>query len=250
MPVPSPLLKGSGGLAQPDPVTYGDVDGSGTVTATDALLAQKAFLGQVELDERQKKAADVNGDGMVNATDALLIKKYALGEIDQFPVEKEERAPQRVRTLRNDIASLKTEIAMLQPFEELPPWRRKRLVKATNLSDEADILVEDPDNFTAAKTKYDEALRLYKDDQPPPNGGNGSNGNGSNGNGSNGNGSGENGSGENGSENGGSQRLPMEPSPRRQGESGGEMFAGVNDTALVLGAGVAATGIIALIASG
>jgi len=250
MPVRSPALKRSRGLAQSDSVTYGDINGNGNVTATDALLAQKAFLGQVTLNERQKKAADVNGDGMVNATDALLIEKYALGEIQQFPVEKEEQEPQRVRNLRADIASLETEIAMLQPFDELPSWRRKRLVRATNLADEANILVEDPDKFTEAKTKFDEALRLFKDDTPPDNGNgdNGSGGNGSNGNGSGGNGSGENGSNENGSGGNGSNRNGSNTG--LPGDSDQQMIAGVDNTALVLGAGVAATGLIALVASG
>lgn len=221
MPVPSPLLASQSGLAQNDGVKYGDIDGSGTVTATDALMAQKAFLGQIELNDRQKRAADVNGDGMVDATDALLIEKYALGEIDKFPIEKEEREPQRLRNLRADIASLQTQIAKLRPFDELPPWRRKRLVKAVNLADEANILVEDESKFTEAKTKYDEALRIFKDDQPPEDG---------QGNGGSSTGSGEsNGSGSSGDSN--------------------QMVAGVDDTTLVLGAGVAATGLIALAAS-
>jgi len=233
MPVQSPLLKSTKGLSQSNGVKYGDVDGSGTVTATDALMAQKAFLGQIELTDRQKRAADVNGDGMVNATDALLIEKYALGEIDKFPVEKEEREPQKIRNLRADIATLQTNIAKLRPFDELPPWRRKRLVKATNLADEANILVEDEDQFSEAQMKYDEALRIFKDDAPPESGtGNGgsSTGGSSNGDPSNEGGSGGDGSG---------------------GASGGsdQMISGVDDTTLVLGAGVAATGLIALAAS-
>jgi uncharacterized membrane protein YgcG len=210
-------------------VTYGDINGNGTVTATDALLAQKAFLGHLTLNERQKEAADVNGDGMVNATDALLIEKRALGEIEQFPVEKEEQEPQRVRNLRADIASLQTQIASLRPFDELPPWRRRRLSRAIALADEANVLVEREETFTEAKTKFDEALRLFKDDSPPddPGGGNGLTGNGSGGNGSSGNGG-------------------------NSGPGGGpdqQMIAGVDDTTLVLGAGVAATGLIALVAS-
>lgn len=259
MPVQSPLVKRSRGgsqggpsrgLSQEDSVTYGDIDGNGNITATDALLAQKAFLGQIDLTERQKKAADVNGDGMVNATDALLIEKYSLGEIDKFPVEKEEQDPQKVRNLRNDIASLETEIALLRPFDELPPWRRKRLKRAVTLADEANILVENIDKFTEAKTKYDEALRLFKDDTPPEGGG-GSGDNGSGGGGSGGNGSGGgNGNGSNGgdSNGGGSNGSVIGGSTGGSAES--EMFAGVDDTALVLGAGVAATGIIALVASG
>lgn len=226
MPVRSPALKRSTGMAQTDSVKYGDIDGDGTVTTSDAYLAQRAFLGQVELDERQKKAADVNGDGIINATDALLIEKYFLGEIDKFPVEKEQKEPQKVRNLRSDIASLETRIANLRPFDELPSWRRKRLKKAIDLADKANILVENEDRFTEAKTKYDEALRLFKDGTPPENGG--SNGNGGNGNGGNGGGTVVDG-----------------------GVGGdGQIVAGIDNTALVLGAGVAATGIIALVASG
>jgi len=229
MPVTSPLLASQSGLSQDDGVKYGDVDGNGNVTATDALMAQKAFLGQIELTDRQKKAADVNGDGEVNATDALLIEKYSLGEIDKFPVEKEEKEPQKIRNLRSDIASLQTQIAMLRPFDELPPWRRKRLVRAVTLADEANILVEDESKFTEAKTKFDEALRIFKDDQPPENGQ--GNGGSSNGSGSSG------GSGSGGSDGSGGS------------EGSDEIVSGVNDTTLVLGAGVAATGLIALVAS-
>ena len=234
MPVPSPALKRSRGASPSDSVTYGDINGTGSVTAADALLAQKAFLGHLSLNERQKKAADVNGDGMVNATDALLIEKRALGEIEQFPVEKEEKEPQRVRNLRADIASLETQIASLRPFDELPPWRRRRLSRAIALADEANVLVEREETFTEAKTKFDEALRLFKDDSPPDNPGGGP--------GLTGNGSGANGSGSNGSGGTGGGSGPSD-GPDQQ------MIAGVDDTTLVLGAGVAATGLIALVAS-
>lgn len=238
MPVQSPLLKSSSGLANTGGVRYGDIDGNGNISATDAYKAQLFFLGKISLTPEQQKRADVNGDGRVDATDALLIEKYALGEIDQFPVEKEEREPQKVRDLRADIASLQTEISMLRPFGDLPPWRRKRLKNAVSLAGEANILVEDEASFSKAKAKYDKALRLFKDDQPPEN----TNGGGSNGGSNGGSSNGQNGGSSGGQENGGGE------SSVGSGDSE-QMVSGVDNTTLVLGAGVAATGIIALIAS-
>ena len=60
----------------------GDVDGDGTVNASDAAeaLIAAAILGaggDPELTEAQQTAADVNGDGDINAADATIILQYA-----------------------------------------------------------------------------------------------------------------------------------------------------------------------------
>lgn len=62
--------------------TLGDIDGSGTVNASDAanVLIAAAAIGAGKdsgLTAAQKKAADVNGDGSINATDAAIILQYA-----------------------------------------------------------------------------------------------------------------------------------------------------------------------------
>jgi|GEM_PF-2315609 len=58
--------------------------GWGGVNATDALLAQKAFLGTVTLDSLQKLAGDVNNSGAINNSDALDIVKRYVGQISAF----------------------------------------------------------------------------------------------------------------------------------------------------------------------
>ena len=69
-------------------VTYGDVDGSRTINASDALLVLQAAAKIKNLDEQQKLCANVNGDASVNANDALLILKHAAKIINKFPVEE------------------------------------------------------------------------------------------------------------------------------------------------------------------
>lgn len=58
---------------------YGDVDGDGSVTITDATIIQKASIGLVDLNEDQIKCADVTGDGRVSISDVTLIQKYIAG---------------------------------------------------------------------------------------------------------------------------------------------------------------------------
>ena len=57
----------------------GDVNGDGSVTPDDALMALRAAMGLVSLDEAQTAAADMDLDGNVTLTDALLILRRAMG---------------------------------------------------------------------------------------------------------------------------------------------------------------------------
>lgn len=59
-------------------------NGWGGVNATDALLAQRYFLGTSTLDTVQVLAADVTNSGSVNNTDALDIVRRYVGVIDTF----------------------------------------------------------------------------------------------------------------------------------------------------------------------
>ena len=67
---------------------YGDTDGSGDISVTDALLALQGSVGKISLSDSQVTAADVDGDGKITVTDALLILQKAVAKIDAFPVEK------------------------------------------------------------------------------------------------------------------------------------------------------------------
>ncbi|MGI6265072.1 MAG: glycoside hydrolase family 3 C-terminal domain-containing protein [Acutalibacteraceae bacterium] len=70
------LLDGTG-----EPVMAGDVDGSGDVTAADALMALQAATGKITLTADQQKRADVDGNEGVTAADALMILQAATGKI-------------------------------------------------------------------------------------------------------------------------------------------------------------------------
>jgi len=62
-------------------------DGSwGGVNATDALETLRYFSKLTQLDSLQMKAADVNNSGTINATDALLIVSRYAGKIDKFDI--------------------------------------------------------------------------------------------------------------------------------------------------------------------
>lgn len=60
----------------------GDVDGDGEVTVADALLALRASMGLVELDEAQQAAANVDGDEEITVADALLILRASMGLLE------------------------------------------------------------------------------------------------------------------------------------------------------------------------
>jgi hypothetical protein len=54
------------------------------INATDALLAVQGFAGITQLSDFQMEIADVNDSGSVNATDALLIAQFGLGNETSF----------------------------------------------------------------------------------------------------------------------------------------------------------------------
>ena len=61
-------------------LVYGDIDGDGTPTSNDALLALRQSLGlDKEFTEIQFLVADVDEAGTITANDALLILRYSLG---------------------------------------------------------------------------------------------------------------------------------------------------------------------------
>jgi hypothetical protein len=60
-------------------VIPGDVDGSGTVTMLDVLLAARAAVGITTLTGSALQAADVNGDGTITMLDVLLVARIAVG---------------------------------------------------------------------------------------------------------------------------------------------------------------------------
>ena len=73
-------------LRRPPCGNYGDVDGDGYVTETDALWVAQYNIGQREFTEEQIRRGDVNGVGEITGVDAMIINQYAIGLIDTFPV--------------------------------------------------------------------------------------------------------------------------------------------------------------------
>lgn len=57
----------------------GDVDGDGSITSVDALMALRYALGAIALDDESAWAADYDSQSGVNSVDALLILRSALG---------------------------------------------------------------------------------------------------------------------------------------------------------------------------
>lgn len=68
-------------------VAYGDVDGDGSITASDALLVLK-FVVRLQTGTMEQQArANVDKDASITAADALLILKHVVNLIDRFPAE-------------------------------------------------------------------------------------------------------------------------------------------------------------------
>lgn len=59
--------------------TIGDVDKSGYVSLSDAILIQKYHLGMETFDKLSTRNADVNHDGTINLKDTIKVQKYQLG---------------------------------------------------------------------------------------------------------------------------------------------------------------------------
>ena len=57
----------------------GDIDGDGSVTITDAVLAMRYAMGLIPETGLNLEAGDVNGDGEISVVDATMIMRSALG---------------------------------------------------------------------------------------------------------------------------------------------------------------------------
>ena len=68
--------------------TSGDVDGDGTVRASDALQALQAATSKTVLPVIGEQAADVDQSGKITSSDALMILQHATRKITVFPAEE------------------------------------------------------------------------------------------------------------------------------------------------------------------
>lgn len=75
-------------LVPPAPaITYGDLNGDGSINASDALLALQHSVKLITLEDDVFTAADVDKSGKVDASDALCILQYSVRLIDALPVK-------------------------------------------------------------------------------------------------------------------------------------------------------------------
>lgn len=61
-------------------VVYGDIDGDAKISVVDLLYLKKYILGDMSLNQANKKAADISKDGKADVVDLLLLKKQLLNE--------------------------------------------------------------------------------------------------------------------------------------------------------------------------
>ena len=61
-------------------VLYGDINSDANISVVDLLFIKKHLLGNINLDNPNKKASDINKDNKVDVVDLLLLKKYLLQE--------------------------------------------------------------------------------------------------------------------------------------------------------------------------
>lgn len=80
----TPTEAGSFSYGEKPTYTLGDVDGSGIIDVSDALMALKASAEVIALNETESLAADVDKNGMVDVSDALMILKYSAEVIKSF----------------------------------------------------------------------------------------------------------------------------------------------------------------------
>ena len=72
---------------EPTKFVYGDLDGNGSVDASDALQILRIAAKLETPSDNAIQTGDVDGNGSLDAADALLILQKAAKIIDSFPVE-------------------------------------------------------------------------------------------------------------------------------------------------------------------
>ena len=81
------------------PFVWGDVNGDGIVTVSDATAVQRHIAELEEISKDYVKAAYVGGDGTLSVKDATLIQQYAAEIINHFP--SEEQSEEMKMTINN-----------------------------------------------------------------------------------------------------------------------------------------------------
>ncbi|MDQ2085784.1 dockerin type I domain-containing protein [Herbivorax sp. ANBcel31] len=74
-------------VPEPEPISYGDLNGDGIIDSTDYTILTRYLLEVIDDFPAPKEAADLNGDGSIDSTDLFILRRYLLAYIDSFPVE-------------------------------------------------------------------------------------------------------------------------------------------------------------------
>lgn len=78
---------------------YGDMNGDGRVTATDAFFVQNYLARTIFFTDEQISRADVNQDGIITERDAKIILQHAIGAIESLPITDGSGGTQPVEIL-------------------------------------------------------------------------------------------------------------------------------------------------------
>ncbi len=70
---------------QAEHIVFGDLDGDGVVSVSDAIIVLRSIVGLTNLTKKQEAAADVNQDGVINVADAITILRYIVGLVENLP---------------------------------------------------------------------------------------------------------------------------------------------------------------------
>lgn len=136
-------------------VLYGDVNGSGTITAADATLVERDVAKIKELNEEQKIAGDVassKANGKISSTDATWIRRWAAkletDIIKEYPPEEE---PDVLDTAKE------TAVAQLKPYKDYEKANSDAMKEQI-----LGIITKAEEDINAAETKEDVENLLNK----------------------------------------------------------------------------------------
>ena len=92
-------------------ILYGDVDGDGSVTVSDARTILSGVIGTIDSVHHPHfthAVADVSGDGCISSYDAALVSQYSAGMLPELPVMKHSAPGKRVALRKTGTSAIST----------------------------------------------------------------------------------------------------------------------------------------------